>query len=132
MKIFTLCACVSSCFLGYEVGASAHVGKIVQAQFGLTDVQRGLFIGALNFFTIFGALFSPILIDKYGRRLGFFVSSQVFMLGLFTTATSQSSWWDEPLQGLERGWPVASIPCTLPKCRQPRIEESWSPGRKCS
>ena len=63
-KIFALCAAVNSCNLGFDIGVSTSVGPLIQDDFGLSDVQREIFVGSLNFFAMFGALSSNWFSDN--------------------------------------------------------------------
>lgn len=47
--IFVLCAALNSCNLGYDIGVSTNVSKLVQEDFQLSDVQREVFVGFINF-----------------------------------------------------------------------------------
>ena len=80
--IFALCASLNSCNLGYDIGVSTHAGSLIQQDLGLTDVQRELFVGSLNFWSIFGSFFSHWICDVYGRRKSFQVAAVAFIIGL--------------------------------------------------
>jgi len=56
----------------------------------LTDVQRELFIGSLNFWSIFGSLGSFWISDCYGRRKSFQVAAMLFIVGCSIMAAAQS------------------------------------------
>lgn len=47
--IFVLCAALNSCNLGYDVGVSTKVGRLVQKDFQLSRLEREIFIGSINF-----------------------------------------------------------------------------------
>jgi hypothetical protein len=47
--IWTLCAALNSCNLGYDIGVSTEAGRLVQQYFGLTTIQREVFLGSINF-----------------------------------------------------------------------------------
>lgn len=47
--IFVLCAALNSCNLGYDIGVSTEAGKIIQEEWDLTNVQRQIFVGSINF-----------------------------------------------------------------------------------
>ena len=80
--IFALCAALNSCNLGYDIGVSTNAGPLVQSEFGLSDVQRELFLGSLNFWSIFGSVFSHWICDVLGRRRAFQVSAIHFIIGV--------------------------------------------------
>mmetsp|Transcript_57888 Transcript_57888/g.64686 ORF Transcript_57888/g.64686 Transcript_57888/m.64686 type:complete len:129 (-) Transcript_57888:1821-2207(-) len=86
--IFALCAALNSCNLGYDIGVSTHVGGLIQRDFGLTDVQRELFVGSLNFWSIFGSMFSFWICDVFGRRRSFQVAALNFIVGVVIMATA--------------------------------------------
>lgn len=48
-RIFVLCAALNSCNLGYDIGVSTTAGKLVAESWNLTQMQRELFIGSINF-----------------------------------------------------------------------------------
>jgi len=86
--IFALCAALNSCNLGYDIGVSTHAGGLIQRDLGLTDVQRELFVGSLNFWSIFGSMFSHWICDTFGRRRSFQVAALNFILGVVIMATA--------------------------------------------
>ena len=88
--IFAACAALNSCNLGYDIGVSTNAGGIIQRDLGLTDVQRELFIGSLNFWSIFGSLGSFWISDCYGRRKSFQVAAMLFIVGCSIMAAAQS------------------------------------------
>ena len=47
--LFALCASVNSCNLGYDIGVSTEAGRLIQADLGLSRMQRELFTGSINF-----------------------------------------------------------------------------------
>jgi MFS family permease len=88
--IFAMCAAINSCNLGYDIGVSTNAGGLVQEDLGLTDVQRELFVGSLNFWSIFGAMGAHWICDKYGRRSSFVVAAVSFIVGLIIMALAHS------------------------------------------
>lgn len=86
--LFAACAALNSCNLGYDIGVSTNAGSLIQKDFGLTDVQRELFVGSLNFWSIFGSLFSHWACDVYGRRKAFQVAAVSFIVGLIIMAAA--------------------------------------------
>jgi MFS family permease len=97
--LFAACAALNSCNLGYDIGVSTNAGSLIQKDLGLTDVQRQLFVGSLNFWSIFGSLFSHWICDVYGRRKAFQVAAVSFIAGLIIMAAANGfavlvrSWW---------------------------------------
>ncbi|CAB9519821.1 Putative polyol transporter 2 [Seminavis robusta] len=81
-KVFALCAAVNSCNLGFDIGVSTSVGQLIQEDFELSDVQREIFVGSLNFFAMFGAFASNYFSDSYGRRQTFIIAAIGFIFGI--------------------------------------------------
>jgi hypothetical protein len=46
---FVLCAALNSCNLGYDIGVSTEAGRLLQDDLGLSNHQREIFIGSINF-----------------------------------------------------------------------------------
>jgi MFS family permease len=88
--IFALCAALNSCNLGYDIGVSTHAGGLIQRDLGLTDIQRELFVGSLNFWSIFGSMASHWICDAYGRRRSFQVAALTFIVGLSIMSAANS------------------------------------------
>lgn len=86
--LFALCAAVNSCNLGYDIGVSTNAGHLVQQDLGLTQVQREVFVGSLNLWSIFGSLFAHWICDRYGRRHSFVVAAISFIVGVVIMAVS--------------------------------------------
>lgn len=47
--IYVLCAALNSCNLGYDIGVSTNVSKLIQNDIHITDTQREIWIGFINF-----------------------------------------------------------------------------------
>jgi MFS family permease len=88
--IFVLCAAVNSCNLGYDVGVNTNAGPKIQRHFNLTDIQLELFLGSINFWSMFGALLAPHITDTYGRRKTFLIAAISFIVGVSIMAPAQS------------------------------------------
>ncbi|CAB9501468.1 Facilitated trehalose transporter Tret1 [Seminavis robusta] len=88
--LYTFCASVNSCNLGYDIGVSTNLGPLIQADFDLTDLERELLIGSLNFMAMWGALMSQYFSDRFGRRMTFIVASFGFLNGLIIMAIGQT------------------------------------------
>lgn len=86
--VFALCAALNSCNLGYDIGVSTNAGGLVQRDLGLTNVQRELLVGSLNFWSIFGSIFSHWICDAFGRRRSFQVAAINFIVGSLIMATA--------------------------------------------
>ena len=87
--IFCLCAALNSCNLGYDVGMSTVVGKLLQDDMGLSDTQLEMFIGSLNLFAMVGAFFASTVSDRFGRRFSFIVAAVGFVVGVMLMAGAQ-------------------------------------------
>jgi len=83
VKVFAFCAAINSAILGYVTGVSTHSGRMIQDEFSLSDEELEVYIGTLNFFSMFGAVASNFLSDNLGRRFTFIIASIGFIVGLF-------------------------------------------------
>lgn len=81
VKIYTLCASLNSCIVGYDQGISTHISRLIQHEFGLTEWERGLYVAFLFLFMMWGALASPFISDRVGRRAALSCSSYVYLAG---------------------------------------------------
>ena len=88
--IFALCAALNSCNLGYDIGVTTNVGPLVEEHFGLSDSERELFVGSLNFWSIIGSFFAHWICDKYGRRRSFIFAAISFIVGVILMAIAGS------------------------------------------
>lgn len=88
--VYSICACINSCNLGFDIGATTNVGPLVEAEFGLTTAERELFVGSLNFWAIFGGFLSNWICDRYGRRRSFIIAALGFIIGSIITGASSS------------------------------------------
>lgn len=86
--IYALCAAVNSCSLGYDIGVNTNAGVRIQQDFGLTNVQVEIFVGSINFWSMFGAIFAHYITDRYGRRRSFVVAAIGFIVGVIVIATA--------------------------------------------
>ena len=87
--LYAMCAAINSCNLGYDVGVNTNAGPILADDLNLTQTQRELFVGSLNFWSIFGAIGAHWICDKYGRRQSFRVAAVSFIIGLIIMSASQ-------------------------------------------
>jgi MFS family permease len=87
---YALGAALNSCNLGYDIGVSTNAGPLIATDFQLSQVQLELFLGSLNFWTIFGALCSPYLTDRYGRTTTFGMAAIGFLVGIWVMILSPS------------------------------------------
>jgi MFS family permease len=46
--IYVLCAALNSCNLGYDIGVSTNVSKLIQKDIHITDNQREIWVGFIN------------------------------------------------------------------------------------
>jgi MFS family permease len=88
--LYCACAALNSVNLGYAIGVSTNAGLYIQKDWQLTDEQLELFLGLLNFCSIFGALLSPVLCDRFGRRRTFGIVASIFIGGAGVTCTARS------------------------------------------
>jgi len=89
-KLYCLCAALNSCNLGYDLGASTFAGPLIQQTMQLSDDQLELFLGSLNFWSIGGALISPFVSDRFGRRPTFAVAAVGFLVGIVLQVSAQT------------------------------------------
>ncbi|GAX12796.1 hypothetical protein FisN_15Hh275 [Fistulifera solaris] len=87
---YALGAALNSCNLGYDIGVSTNAGPLIATDFQLTSLQLELFLGSLNFWTIFGALSSPCMTDRYGRTTTFVMAAMGFLVGIAVMIVSSS------------------------------------------
>jgi MFS family permease len=90
VRLYTFCAAVNSCNVGYDIGVSTNLGPLIQSDFDLSDLERDLLMGALNFFAMLGALTSQWISDRFGRRVTFIIASFGFLNGLIIMAVGQT------------------------------------------
>lgn len=107
--LFVSCAAVNSCNLGYDIGVSTDAGRLIQVDLDLSDRQREIFVGSINFWAstnhdismhafidsysialVFGALLAHYSTDIYGRRYTFVVAALLFLLGIFIMVISST------------------------------------------
>jgi sugar porter (SP) family MFS transporter len=88
--LYSFCAALNSCNLGYDIGVSTNTGPLLQTEFNLSDDQLELFLGSLNFWSILGALISPYITDQWGRRTTFSIAALGFCVGISIMATATS------------------------------------------
>jgi len=81
--IFSLCAALNSCNLGFDIGVSTVVGPLLQdGEFALSNFQTEIFMGSINFFAMIGAIFASDISDRFGRRCSFVVAALTFIFGI--------------------------------------------------
>eukprot|EP00977_Amphora_coffeiformis_P018379 scaffold6438_cov181-Amphora_coffeaeformis.AAC.6 len=88
--LFVMCASLNSCNLGFDIGVSTEAGRLIQNDMGLSQLQRELFIGSLNFWACFGALLAQSISDRFGRRMTFVIAAVGFNLGILIMILSHS------------------------------------------
>mmetsp|Transcript_10928 Transcript_10928/g.16891 ORF Transcript_10928/g.16891 Transcript_10928/m.16891 type:complete len:591 (+) Transcript_10928:158-1930(+) len=88
--LYTLCAAINSCNLGYDIGVNTNAAPLVQSDLELTDVQLEIFVGAINLFAMFGALASQTISDQHGRRKTFLLAAFSFIIGSGIQSIAQS------------------------------------------
>ncbi|CAB9501470.1 Polyol transporter [Seminavis robusta] len=92
VKLFSLCACFNSCTVGYDQGAAVHCGRLIQGELGLSNLERGMFMTILFVFMIIGALGSPLISDRVGRRAALACSSYIYLMGAVMMTFASSFW----------------------------------------
>ena len=79
---------MNSCNLGYDIGITSDVTPLLSQS--LSSAQLSIFVGSINLFSLFGALISPFVSDRYGRRKTFLYSGFIFLSGCLLQAVSGS------------------------------------------
>lgn len=88
MTLFS--AALNSVNLGYDLGVSTNVGPLLQQDFNLSTEQLELFLGSLNFWSITGAIISPLLSDYHGRQTTLTTAAFGFILGVTICASASN------------------------------------------
>ena len=98
--LFAMCAALNSCSLGYDIGVNTNAGVLLQdpSTLNLTNEQLEIFMGSLNFFSIFGTLLLAVGTssdgrnegDRFGRRGSFAAASVGFIIGISVLCFAQS------------------------------------------
>eukprot|EP00523_Entomoneis_sp_CCMP467_P008329 CAMPEP_0168727240 /NCGR_PEP_ID=MMETSP0724-20121128/5077_1 /TAXON_ID=265536 /ORGANISM="Amphiprora sp., Strain CCMP467" /LENGTH=570 /DNA_ID=CAMNT_0008774069 /DNA_START=65 /DNA_END=1777 /DNA_ORIENTATION=+ len=88
--LWSAMAALNSVNLGYDLGVSTNAGPLLMKDQDLSQCQLELFLGSLNFWSIWGALLSPIVTESYGRRNTFFVAALLFVVGVLAQSTAKS------------------------------------------
>lgn len=85
-------AALNNCNLGYDIGIVTGVGPILekQNQFGVSDVQLELWIGALDVSSLIGAFSSNYLADRFGRKGCMAISEILFIVSVLGMACAQN------------------------------------------
>lgn len=88
--IYSLCAALNSCNLGFDIGINTSAAKLLQNSMDLSDSQIEIFMGSLNLFGMVGALSSQFITDYLGRKKAFQVAALIFIVGVIPTAFAQN------------------------------------------
>jgi sugar porter (SP) family MFS transporter len=88
--LYAFCSALNSVNLGYDIGVSTNAGPRIQDYFQLTNFQLEIFLGSINFWSIFGVMISPILTDRFGRRTTFVTAAIGFIVGITIMSTANS------------------------------------------
>ena len=88
LYLYTFCAALNSCNLGYDIGVNTSVGKLLEKSLNLSNAQLEIFLGSLNLFAMVGALGAQFVSDGLGRRRAFQVSSIIFIIGIIIMSCS--------------------------------------------
>lgn len=78
-------AALNSVNLGYDIGVSTNAGVLIQKDWNLSDESLEGYLGLLNLCSIFGAIVSPVLCDRCGRRNTFSIAAVIFCIGVAVT-----------------------------------------------
>lgn len=89
-RMMAILAAGNSLLLGYDVGISPLVSQDVAGYWDLSNAQRGVFVGSIHVFMIVGAIVSPSVNDRFGRRACFCVSAVILVVGLVLLTTAES------------------------------------------
>lgn len=81
-RMMAILAAGNSRLLGYDVEISPLVSQDVAGYWDLSNAQRGVFVGSIHVFMIVGAIVSPSVNDRFGRRACFCVSAVILVVGL--------------------------------------------------
>lgn len=87
---YAMCAALNSVNLGYDLGVSTNAGPLLKEDMDLSTLQLELFLGSLNFWSIWGALLSPWVTDRYGRTWTFVVAAVLFGVGVLAQSRAGS------------------------------------------
>ena len=93
--VYTACFFAALCAAswGFDAGISSSILHRLQLEGGgveLSDTQVEIFVGAMSFFSIPGALFAYVIADAWGRLKTFVVSALGLTLGIAVTICSTS------------------------------------------
>lgn len=72
--LWTICAALNSCNLGYDIGVNTVAGPRLQRDMGLTDLELEIFYGSLNLFAMIGSFTTYYTTERFGRLKSFKVS----------------------------------------------------------
>ena len=83
-------AAAAAASLGYDVGIMAAAIQPLHRELGLTDVQKEVTMGSLNFIAAPGALVGGHVADAYGRKATVIVCSVLFVVGTVIMAAAEN------------------------------------------
>ncbi|CAE8743212.1 unnamed protein product [Polarella glacialis] len=121
--VFAGCAALNSVCLGFDVGINSAVGPSLKEDLSLNDVELEIFIGSLDFFSIFGAMFASTISDRLGRRKAFAVAAIAFEVGVVGLVTSTSYNWlmlGRGFLGFGVGFGLAADPVYIAEIAPPK------------
>lgn len=83
-------AAMSGLLFGFDASIAASVGDSVNHYFQLTDAPllQGLWVAAVPFGALIGALFGGVVCSKLGRRRGLLLNAVLFVAGLLLSSLS--------------------------------------------
>jgi len=86
--LWTACAALNSCNLGYDIGVNTVAGPRLQAYMSLTDLELGMFYGSINLFAMVGSLSVFYFSERYGRIKTFIGAAVLFIIGSIIQSTA--------------------------------------------
>ena len=109
-------AAATAATLGYDVGIMAAAIQPLEEQLNLSDVQKEIAMGSLNFVAALGAFLGGYVADLHGRKQTVELCCWLFVLGTILMAVS----WNYPvllvgriITGLGVGVAFVSAPCYI-------------------
>ncbi|KAJ6766110.1 POLYOL TRANSPORTER 5-LIKE [Salix purpurea] len=72
---------VASILLGYDIGVMSGAKDYIQTDFKLSDLEVGLLVGTLNWYSLFGSAAAGVTSDWIGRRYTIVVAGAIFFVG---------------------------------------------------
>lgn len=90
MALLSACAALNSTNIGFDVGVSSGVAVCLQREWGISELQQGVYMGSIHFVAAFGALCQQSLSDRLGRRMTLVAAQIVLVVGLLLSVFAQN------------------------------------------